>query len=348
MSDVLSRARVMIVDDEESNVRVLDRILRQSGCTEIHVAKTAKDAIGGFLNARPDIVLLDLHLPDGSGLDILDRINKMIPKDDYVPVIMLTGDTSLEAKQAALAMGAKDFIAKPFEFSECLLRIRNLLETRWLHLRIREENATLDMRVHERTRELEEARVEMLERLGRAAEFRDDNTGQHAKRVGELAGLLALACGLPRAEAEIIRRAAPLHDVGKIGVPDSILLKPDRLTPEEFAVMMTHAETGAKILAGSRSDVLRAAEVIARCHHERWDGTGYPTSLKGEDIPIAARIVAVVDFYDALSSDRPYRNAWPREKIAAEIMRQRGNQFDPTIADKFLDLIAGFADQRAA
>jgi putative two-component system response regulator len=348
MSGTIERARILIVDDQEANVKVLDRILRKSGATDLHFAGNAAEAIGAFMTCRPDIVLLDLHLPDRSGLDVLERINQMVAGDDFVPVLMMTGDSAPEVKQQALAMGARDFVAKPFEFTEVLLRIRNLLETRWLHLRLREENATLDVRVRERTRELEETRTEMLERLGRAGEFRDDCTGQHARRVGELAGVLASAIGLSRAEAEIIRRAAPLHDIGKIGVPDSILLKPDRLTAEEFRVMMTHATLGSQILSGSQSDVLRCAEEIARSHHERWDGSGYPVGLKGDDIPLAARIVAVVDFYDALSSDRPYRKAWPREKIAAEIQRQRGVQFDPQIADKFLDLVAGFADRKAA
>lgn len=338
----------MIVDDEDVNVRILDRMLRHFGCTQISVATRATDAISTFLMSRPDIVLLDLHMPDGNGMEILESLRGLIPADDFVPIVMLTGDTSREAKQQALLNGAKDFIAKPFEHTEVALRIRNLLETRSLHLRIREENATLDLRVRERTRELDETRLEMLERLGRAGEFRDDNTGQHAKRVGELAGLLATACGLSRAEAELIRRAAPLHDIGKIAIPDAILLKPGQLTPDEFKIMMTHAGVGAQILAGSHSDVLRCAEEIARCHHERWDGSGYPVGTKGRDIPFAARIVAVVDFYDALSSDRPYRTAWPKEKIATEIMRQRGRQFDPEIADKFLDLVVGFGRRAAA
>lgn len=345
---MLQQSRVLIVDDEDANIRLLHRILRHSGCTNIAVARMASEAVGNFLTFRPDIVLLDMHLPDGNGLEILERLGALIPADDFVPVVMLTGDTNPETRKQALDKGAKDFIGKPFEFTEVLLRIRNLLDTRGLHLRLREENATLDLRVRERTRELEEARTEMMERLARAAEFRDDNTGQHARRVGELAGLLASACGLSRAEAQVIRRAAPLHDIGKIGVPDGILLKPGPLTTEEFKVMMTHASVGAQILAGSRSDVLQCAEEIARCHHERWDGSGYPAGLSGEAIPLAARIVAVVDFYDALSSDRPYRNAWPREKIAREIQRQSGGQFDPRVATRFLALIAEKRESRAA
>lgn len=348
MSQVLQRSRVLIVEDEDANIRVLDRILRHSGCTQVESARMASEAVGSFLTFRPDMVLLDMHLPDGNGIEILERLGALIPADDFIPVVMLTGDTNPETRKQALDKGAKDFIGKPFDFTEVMLRIRNLLETRGLHLRLREENATLDLRVRERTRELEETRHEMMERLARAAEFRDDNTGQHAKRVGELAGLLATACGVSRGEAEVIRRAAPLHDIGKIAVPDGILLKPGPLTAEEFKVMMTHASVGAQILAGSRSDVLRCAEEIARCHHERWDGSGYPVGLAGDAIPLSARIVAVVDFYDALSSDRPYRSAWPREKIVKEIQRQSGRQFDPRVAERFLALLVGSREARAA
>ncbi len=195
----------------------------------------------------------------------------------------------------------------------------------------------LTMRVHERTREVEEAHIEMLERLARAAECRDDDTGEHTRRVGHLAGSLAAALDLPHATVALIERTAPLHDIGKIGIADSILRKPGPLTPDEFEVMRGHTRLGAKILAGGRSEFMRTAELIALHHHERWDGTGYPDQLAGEEIPIFARIVAVVDVFDALNHDRSYRAAWPLRKILDVISSGRGSHFDPVVTDLFLN-----------
>jgi putative two-component system response regulator len=217
-----------------------------------------------------------------------------------------------------------------------LLRIRNLLETRFLHLSLQSHNETLEQRVRERTRDLEEARLEVLERLTQAAEYRDDATGQHTRRVGELSARMARKLLLGDEDVELIRRAAPLHDTGKIAIPDAILLKPGRLTPEEFEIMKTHASIGARMLSGGRTPMMLLAEEIALSHHERWDGTGYPNGLSGEDIPFAARIVAIVDFYDALANDRPYRSAWPESRIIAEIEGQSGKHFDPRVVEAFL------------
>jgi putative two-component system response regulator len=215
---------------------------------------------------------------------------------------------------------------------EVLLRIQNLLETRHLHREITTQNRLLETKVRQRTAELEAAQLETLERLATAAEFRDDDTGRHTQRVGHLAELLGRAINLPEEEAALLRRAAPLHDVGKIGVPDSILLKPGPLTPEERQVMRTHTTIGAKILTG-RSRTMQMAAAIALAHHEWWDGSGYPSGQAGDAIPLAARIVAVADVIDALSSDRVYRPAWPAEEVLREISLQRGRQFDPRIVD---------------
>lgn len=213
--------------------------------------------------------------------------------------------------------------------------MRNLLHVKHLQDRLREHNAQLEDEVAERTRDLEQARAEMLERLALAAEYRDDDTQEHAWRIGRICALLALKLGLAVEEAQLIGRAAPLHDLGKIGIADAILLKPGTLTEQEFDVIKTHAAIGSQILAGSRSPLLRLAEQIARTHHERWDGRGYPAGLRGEEIPMTGRIVAVADVFDALTHARPYKRAWPVDVAVDEIVRQTGGRFDPRVVAAF-------------
>src|SRR5262249_7002028 len=237
-----------------------------------------------FAVFRPDILLLDMHMPGLSGFDVMERLRELIGPGTYLPILVLTADISPAIKQRALACGAKDFLTKPFDLTEVVLRIRNLLETRFLHLQLAGQNRELEIKVRERTLDLEAARLEVLQRLSLAAEFRDDDTGQHTQRVGHTSALLAQALGLSDEQVELVRLAAPLHDVGKIGIADAILLKPGKLTSEEFRVMTTHTTMGGEILAGSRSPLLQLAELIALNHHERWDGSGYPHGRHGEDI----------------------------------------------------------------
>ena len=328
--------RILIVDDEEANARVLRRLLQLDA---LHLSATVTDprqALTTFTVFRPDLVLLDLNMPHVDGFTLLQEFRARTAPDEFLPVLVLTGDHDRGACERALSLGASDFIFKPFELTETRLRIRNLLETRRLHLTLEQHRNGLEARVAERTAELEAAQLEMMERLARAADFRDDATGEHTRRVGDAAACLAGAAGLPREEVELIRRAAPLHDVGKIGVPDAILLKPGRLTPDETTAMRQHTLFGAAILAGGRCATMRLAETIALAHHERWDGSGYPYGLAGTAIPLAARIVAIVDVYDALTNVRPYRPALPRDEVVAMMRADAGRHFDPELLEAFL------------
>jgi putative two-component system response regulator len=325
-------ARILIVDDEETNVRTLARVLRAAGYEHVTTTTDATEFLSLYRRHHPDLILLDLHMPKRDGLAVLADLRSSAGPQTYLPVLVITGDTSLAARRTALLAGAKDFVTKPFEADELLLRIANLLETRRLHREIVTQNQLLERRVRERTAELEGAYLDTLERLAIAAEFRDDETGRHTERVGETAALLASALGMSDDEVFLIRRAAPLHDVGKIGIPDAILRNPEALTPEEWDIMRKHTTIGGRILSGGRSRVVHLAEEIAISHHEQWDGEGYPRGLSGEAIPLPGRLVMVADVFDALTSDRVYRKAWPAEQVLAYIRQYAGKRFDPRVA----------------
>lgn len=330
-------ARILIVDDEQANVDLLRRLLTREGFAHIESTTDSRDAPALYVRQRPDLILLDLHMPHLTGVDVMARLNE-IAESSYLPILILSGDLTPEARRDCLSRGAKDFVNKPFQPDEILLRMKTLLETRFLYLQIQSQNQLLEAKVRERTRALEDAQIEIVGRLALAAEFRDDNTGQHTKRVGEMSALLARQLGLPAAQVLLIRRAAPLHDVGKIGVPDTILMKRGRLTTEEFEIVKTHTVIGARILSGGKFPLLRLAEEIALSHHERWNGEGY-AGIRGTDIPLAGRIVTVADVFDALTQQRPYKPAWPVGEAIAEIEAQRAHQFDPDVVDAFMRII---------
>lgn len=332
----LSGARVLVVDDQPANLTFLQHVLETEGYGELITMSDSTEALERFIEISPDAVIVDLWMPQLDGLDFIAGVQKLLPAGCYLPILVATGDSSAESRRRALSAGARDFLTKPLSPAEVRLRVRNLLETRFLHEQMRVHNLLLEERVAERTHELEEARLEMLYRLARAAEFRDDQSGQHTLRVGRVAGRIAQVIGLPRESQELIARAAPLHDIGKIGIPDAVLLKPGRLQPVEREVIETHTVIGAEILSGSRYPLLQLAEETALSHHERWDGHGYPRRLAGENIPLVGRIVAVADVFDALTHDRPYKDAWTVRAALTEIEANAGTQFDPTIVEALL------------
>ena len=342
MSRAFRNARLLVVDDEAANVEVLIRTLTRAGFTRVESTTDSREVASLYIQHRPDLILLDLHMPHLDGLDVMDQLNE-IAEASYLPILILSGDLTPEARREALSRGAKDLVNKPFQADELLLRIKTLLETRILYIQIQSQNQLLEAKVRERTRELVEAQIEIIERLAIAAEFRDDNTGQHTQRVGQMSALLARQLGLPDSQVSLIARGAPLHDVGKIGVPDTILLKMGKLTSDEFEIVKTHTAIGARILSGGKFPLLRLAEEIAFTHHERWDGNGY-AGIRGADIALAGRIVAVADVFDALTQQRPYKPAWPVGDAIAEIDRQRGKQFDPEVVDAFLRVIDNSPD----
>jgi putative two-component system response regulator len=344
-ADTVRQATILIVDDQAANVRILTRMLEQDGYG--HIVSTTDSAAAHTLvkETAPDLILLDLQMPDPDGFAVLRRLRDHAVYDRFLPVLVLTADITPEARERALSLGAKDFLTKPFDITEVKLRIYNLLETRMLYRRLEAQNRELEDRVRERTQELIEARQEILDRLARAAEYLDDHTGEHTRRVARGARTLALAVGLSDDEADLIGRAAPLHDIGKIGLSDRILLKPTGLTDAEFREMQAHPTIGAEILSNGHSPLLGMAEQNALSHHQRWDGSGYPNGLAGDEIPLAGRIVTVVDVFDALLNERPYKPAWPVEKAIGYIRDNRGTQFDPHVADRFLDLCATSLDE---
>ncbi len=330
--------RILVLDDESTNVDVLQRILARSGYEKVRGITDPRVAMETFREFQPDLLLLDLRMPHLDGFDVLRTLRGEVSEHDYRPVLVLTGDLAPEVRERALRAGARDFITKPFDVTEVLLRIRNLLETRLLHLELSDYNRTLEERVRERTRELAQAQGEILNRLALAAEYRDDVTGRHADRVGLLTALLARELGRPESEVQLLRWAATLHDLGKIGVPDSILMKPGPLTAEEYEAMKAHIGIGERILSGSRFPLLQLAGEIARYHHEKWDGTGY-LGLEGDEIPLSGRLVAVADVFDSLTHIRPYKSAMDRDEAIDEVLRCSGSHFDPEVADAFRTLV---------
>jgi putative two-component system response regulator len=331
-------ARLLVIDDEQPNLDLLAKVLARAGYEHVTLTTDAGWALEHVQALAPDLLLLDLHMPGLDGFEVLRRLQTAVGPEDLLPRLVITADSTRDTRQAALALGAHDFLTKPIDVTETTLRVANLLRTRMLHVRLRDHNAGLERLVQARTGQLEASHRELTRRLALVGEYSDDDTAGHTARVGRVARQLATALGFSPSAAALVGEAAPLHDIGKVAIPDAVLLKRGPLSKEEFEVIKTHAVVGAHILSGGQSELLRLAEEIAYTHHERWEGSGYPRGLAGTDIPLAGRLVAVVDVYDALTSARPYKHAWPVDRAVAEMRSQRGRHFDPEVLDVFLAL----------
>ena len=349
MDGDLRDARILVVDDEPVNTLLLGRVLAAAGYQRVETHNDAQEALTALSTARAgdapfDLVCTDLHMPRLSGLALIERVRADLADDDGLPILVITADLTPEAEQECLERGASDFVTKPFKGPQVRARVANLLRTRLLQRQLREHAARLEEAVRARTAELEAAHHDVLERLAAAAEYRDYTTGQHTQRVGHLAALLGQALGCDTHTVELLRRAGPLHDVGKIAIPDTILLKPGPLNESEFAQMRSHVTAGAQLLSGGRSELLDVAETIARTHHERWDGSGYPHGLAGDAIPLVGQVVAAADVFDTLVNERPYKAAWPVSRAVDEMRRQRGGWFSPALVDAFLHVLETHPD----
>jgi putative two-component system response regulator len=333
--------RLLVVDDNPTNVELIEELLRHAGYTTV-LSTNHPDRVLSLCKAwKPDLVMLDLHMPQLSGFDVMSALGELMAEPENLPVLVLTADGTADARHRALAMGARDFVTKPIDGREVLLRTQNLLQTRYLQLQLQQQNAALDRVVVERTHELEQARLESLTLLAAVGEFHDDDTYEHTQRVGVTAARISKALDLPESFVADIRAAAPLHDIGKIEVSRRILRKPGALTTEERQLVVQHARVGAQILASAVSPVLRLAAEVALTHHENWDGSGYPDGRAGDRIPLGGRIAAVADVFDALTHVRPYKPAWEVDTALAFIAHEAGDKFDAHVVDAFMALEPG-------
>lgn len=340
--------RILVVDDEELNRELLEGLMVSFG----HEPEMARDGVEALAKLKLDIdlVLLDVMMPVMDGFEVARRIREN-PDTSDLPIIMVTALTSKEDRLLAVQSGANDFITKPIDKTELQVRTESLLKMKEAQDTIKRHRVMLEETVQARTASLRQALEETAEaqrrthgahldtirRLAIAAEYKDEDTAAHINRMSNYCAIIARVLHLPPGEVELILHASPMHDVGKIGVPDIILLKPGKLTPEEWTIMKKHTIFGGRILREAEDDLIKDGEIIALSHHEKWDGSGYPKGLKGENIPLIGRITAVADVFDALTSERPYKKAFSNEK-AYEILREgRGTQFDPKVLDAFFE-----------
>ena len=365
--DDLRTCKIMIVDDEQLVIRVVRRFLASEGYNNFVTVSDSRLALETILVEKPDVVLLDIMMPHVTGLDLL-RMRRKEPSICHLPFIILSANSENQIKREALSLGATDFLGKPVDPSDLIVRVQNSLTVKRHQDHLANHAVELERQVRERTQQIEKSREQIIHCLARAAEYRDNETGEHIIRVGKYCRVIASELGMGEDYCRQIEHAAQLHDVGKIGIPDSVLLNPGKLDVEEFEVMKQHcglgcqimeplstddtarvkrhAEVGAFIMDGVDSPMLELAAVIARTHHEKWDGTGYPNRMKGDQIPIEGRICCVADVFDALTSDRPYKEKFPLRKCLEIMISERGTRFDPIVLDAFFKRLGDIEEIR--
>ena len=367
--DAIRSSKIMIIDDEDLVIRVVRRFLSSDGYENFVTLTDPREALQAINREQPDVVLLDIMMPHITGLDLL-KIRQKTAALQHVPFIILSANSENQIKREALQLGATDFLSKPVDPSDLILRVQNALTVKRHHDHLANYAVELERQVRERTHQIEKSREQIIHCLARAAEYRDNETGEHVIRVGKYCAVIADQLGMGPEYCHEIGLAAQLHDVGKIGIPDAVLLNPGKLNAEEFEIMKTHCglgmtimepladtegecirrhtDMGGFIMDGVDSPMLELAATIARTHHEKWDGTGYPFQLKGDDIPIEGRICCVADVYDALCSERPYKPKFPIEKCLEIMLSERGTRFDPIVLDAFFERIGEIERVRKA
>lgn len=327
--------KALLVDDSPSSLLHLKHLVEAASDLTCFAYSDPMEALDAARDGGFDIAIVDYAMPGMNGIEMIRRLRAM-PAYAPIPIVMITTSTSLEVRLQALEAGATDFLSKSPDATEITVRLRNMINLSTASRKLNDQASCLERAVESATQALLDREEEMIFRLSLAVEYRDNDTGGHIMRVAHYSRILAEELGLPAVACRSIYLAAPLHDVGKVAIPDSILLKPGRLDPGEFAVVEGHSAIGERILSGSRSELIRLAADIAGAHHERWDGTGYPNGLAGRLIPLAARIVAIADVFDALTTLRPYKPAMSAEDAFTYIQRERGEHFDPVCVDAFL------------
>ncbi len=337
LSDVKA-AKILIVEDDPLNADLLREILEEEGYFNIFMSQDPFQVLSLHEKNTFDLILLDIQLPGMSGVQVLEQLQRS-NKREFLPVIMLTACTDRKIRKKVLEAGARDFISKPFENWEVLLRIRNILHTRFYYAQQVLRVDLMESEVSRRTKEIRETQFEIIQRLAVAGELRDNETGAHVKRMSHICSLLASKRGVTSEFSELILYASAMHDVGKIGIPDSILLKSKKLSPAEWEIMQQHPKIGARIIGNHNSPLISLAREISLFHHERWDGGGYPHNISGGRIPVSARIAAISDVFDALTSDRPYKKAWSIEKSVEMIKSESGKHFEPIMVDILVECL---------
>jgi len=318
---------ILVVDDEPLNIDVLSGILRDQ--YKVRAAINGEKALRiAASDTPPDLILLDVMMPGLSGFEVCARLKRDV-RTSSIPVVFVTAMGDVKDETKGFEVGAIDYITKPVSPPIVKHRVRT-------HLELLDRQRHLSRLVSERTKELADTRLEIIRRLGRAAEFKDNETGLHVIRMSHYTKILALAVGMNEDEAEMLLHAAPMHDIGKIGIPDRVLRKPGGLDDEEWKIMRRHPEIGAKIIGEHQSPLLEMSRVLALTHHERWDGTGYPNGVEGEAIPVVGRLAAIADVFDALTSDRPYKKAWTVDDAMETLEKDAGTHFDPRLVPPFV------------